>query len=124
MIFDQPAKSHHPFADQAAASANGALQATRRATDGALNSLSDSVCDMHGKVTPMLDQASKKMSALAQRGMDAVRDGSMQMRDKARHAGDAATGYIKDDPVKAMLIAAVTGAAVMGLIGLLTRSRS
>jgi hypothetical protein len=33
-------------------------------------------------------------------------------------------GYIKDEPVKAMLIAAATGAALMALVGLVSRSRS
>ena len=113
MIFDQPAKTQHQLADQAAGAA-----------DGALNSLSASVCDMQAKVAPMLDRAGERVSALAQRGMDAVHDGSTQMRNKAQHAGDAATGYIRHDPVKAMLIAAVTGAALMGLLGLLTRTRS
>lgn len=113
MIFDQPAKTQHRLADQAAGAA-----------DEALNSLSASVCDMQAKVAPMLDRAGERVSALAQRGMDAVRDGSTQVRNRAQHAGDAATGYIRHDPVKAMLIAAVTGAALMGLLGLLTRTRS
>ena len=113
MIFDQPTKLHNQLADQAAGAA-----------DEALNSLSASVCDMQAKVAPMLDRAGDRVSALAQRGLDAVREGSTQMRNKAQHAGDAATGYIRHDPVKAMLIAAFTGAALMGLLGLLTRSRS
>jgi ElaB/YqjD/DUF883 family membrane-anchored ribosome-binding protein len=60
---------------------------------------------------------------LAQRGVQAVRDSSEQLREKAAHAGDRTVGYIRDEPVKAMMIAAATGAALMALLGLLTRSR-
>jgi hypothetical protein len=44
------------------------------------------------------------------------------LRDKALRASDNTVGYIKDEPVKAMLIAAATGAALMALVSLITRS--
>jgi ElaB/YqjD/DUF883 family membrane-anchored ribosome-binding protein len=37
--------------------------------------------------------------------------------------GDSTALYIKDEPLKAMLIAAAAGAALMALVGLLARSR-
>ena len=44
-------------------------------------------------------------------------------RAGARRAGDRAVGYIQGEPVKAMLLAAATGAALVGLLGLTGRSR-
>jgi ElaB/YqjD/DUF883 family membrane-anchored ribosome-binding protein len=38
-------------------------------------------------------------------------------------ATDSTVNYIKDEPLKAMLIAAATGAALMALMALLNRSR-
>jgi ElaB/YqjD/DUF883 family membrane-anchored ribosome-binding protein len=52
-----------------------------------------------------------------------VRDSSQQLREKAVQASDQTVAYIKDEPVKSMLIAAATGAALMGLISLMGRSR-
>jgi ElaB/YqjD/DUF883 family membrane-anchored ribosome-binding protein len=46
------------------------------------------------------------------------------MIDRAQMASDATVGYIKDEPVKSMLMAAAAGAVLMGLVGLLTRTRT
>ena len=72
---------------------------------------------------PMLERASHQISSLAHDGMDAVRDGSRQLRDSAQQASKHTVGYIRQEPVKAMLMAAATGAALMALVSLVTRSR-
>lgn len=69
------------------------------------------------------DQATAQAKAAAQRGVAAVREGSQHLLDRAHHAQDVTTGYIKVEPVKSMLIAAAAGAALMALVSLLTRSR-
>ena len=79
--------------------------------------------DLRGQTSPLLHRASEQVSALTQRGMDAMREGSQQVRLKAHRAGDATVGYIRDEPVKAIAIAAAAGAALVLLLGLLTRSR-
>lgn len=123
MIFDQPKTSPKNIADQAAASAEDAIQAVARKANGALDDLSDGVEDLRGQTSPLLHRASEQVSALTQRGMDAMREGSQQVRLKAHQAGDATVGYIRDEPVKAIAIAAAAGAALVLLLGLLTRSR-
>lgn len=123
MITNKSVESSNNLVDQAAASADHAIKSTQRIANEALDSLSGSVQDIRGQAAPMLDRTSDKISALAQRGVEAVRDSSQQLRDKALRAGDSAVGYVKDEPVKAMLIAAATGAALMALLGLMVRSR-
>jgi ElaB/YqjD/DUF883 family membrane-anchored ribosome-binding protein len=54
----------------------------------------------------------------------ALRDGRQQLFDRANLASDATVSYIKDEPVKSMLIAAAAGAALMGLLGMITRPRN
>ncbi len=49
-------------------------------------------------------------------------DAGMQLRDAARHGSQGASSAIRHDPVKSVLIAAATGAALMALVSLLTRS--
>ena len=46
--------------------------------------------------------------------MEAVRDTSQQLRERALQAQDMTVAYVKDEPIKAMLIAAATGAAADG----------
>ena len=123
MIFDKTPEPHNRFADSAIASVDGAVHAGQSATNDALDALSGSVQDLRGKAATMLNHGGDEILALTRRGMDAVRDGSQQVRDKALHASDVTLGYIRKEPVKAVLIAAATGAALMGLIALLTRSR-
>jgi ElaB/YqjD/DUF883 family membrane-anchored ribosome-binding protein len=81
--------------------------------------------DMANTAATALDhagaQASQMASSYAKRGADALRDGSHQLQERAQQAADTTTSYIKDEPVKAMLVAAATGAVLMGLIGLMSR---
>lgn len=75
------------------------------------------------QIAPLLDRASEQASELAHRGLNAVHDRALQLREKAAHTGDVTVRYIQSDPVKAVLIAAATGAALMALLGLVSRSR-
>ena len=47
----------------------------------------------------------------------------VNLREKAQMASEQTVAYVKDEPVKSMLIAAATGALLMGLVSLLGRSR-
>lgn len=54
--------------------------------------------------------------------MNAVRDGSRQARATARRASDTSVTYVRAEPVKAVLMAVATGAALLAVFNLLTRS--
>ena len=110
-------------ADQTANAAQGAIRSTQRAADSALDSLSAKVEDVRNQAAPLLNKVTTQAEAAARRGMEAVRDTSQQLRERALRASDSAVGYVKDEPIKAMLIAAATGALLMGLISLMSRSR-
>lgn len=116
---DQPTN----IADHAAQTADEAIKSTQQVANHALDSLAGSVQNARQQVSPLLDRATEQASALAHRGVEAVRHGSQQLRDTALHATDTTAGYIKNDPIKAVLIAAATGAALMALVSLISRSR-
>jgi len=117
------AQQAQEIADKAANSAQSAIRSTQNAADGALESLSATVDDLHDQAAPLLSRVSTQAEAAARRGIEAVRDTSQQLREKALRASDTAVGYVKDEPIKAMLIAAATGALLMGIIALMSRSR-
>jgi ElaB/YqjD/DUF883 family membrane-anchored ribosome-binding protein len=117
------AQQSQDVADGAANTAQGAIRSTQRAADQALDRLADKVEDVRSQAAPLLNKVTSQAEAAARRGMEAVRDTSQQLRERAMQASDMTVAYVKDEPIKAMLIAAATGALLMGLISLLGRSR-
>jgi len=109
--------------DQASHSADQAIRATQQAANHAVDSAGNALQDLRHQTTPILERASEQVSAMAHRGLDSVRETAHQLRLKAEHASDTTVGYIRQEPVKAVLIAAATGAALMALVSLVARSR-
>ncbi len=121
-----PSNSHdatNRAADSVADSAEQALASTRRVANEMLDSLSGSVEGVRQQTAPMLNRASDQAIAMAQHGVDAVRDTTRHWRDQAQHASDRTVTYIREEPVKAMLIAATAGALLVALAGLVRRAR-
>jgi len=110
------------FAEQAADSANSAIRSTQNVANAAFDRLSDKVDSARDQAVPLINRLSTQAEAAARRGADVVKETSAQLREKAIRAQDTTVGYIKDEPVKAMLIAAATGAALMALVSLASRS--
>lgn len=123
MITQKAPEQSNALVDQAALAANSAIRSTQHLANTTLGNLAGAVEDVRHDATPLFNRAGEQASALAQRGVDAVRDGSLRLRDSAVQAKDGTVLYIKDEPLKSMLIAAAAGAALMALVGLLSRSR-
>lgn len=123
MYAKNPSDPTTTLADQAAGKADQAIRSTKTMANEALDDLSDSVNSASQRVSPLINRATEQASAFAQRGMEAVRQTSQQLRDKAMQASDTTASYIRNDPIKSVLIAAATGAALMALVSLVSRSR-
>ena len=112
------------IADQAADSASNAIRSTQGVANAAFDKLSEKVESVRDRAVPVIDRLAGQAEVAARRSADAVRETSAQLREKATRVSDSTVGYIKDEPVKAMLIAAATGAALMALMSMLSRSRN
>ncbi len=123
MSIVNPSLETSKFADKMASSAEHAIQATQQAANGALDSLSGSVQGLRNQAGPLLANVSGQANALLNTGRDAVRNASHQVSDAALHARDGAVSYVREEPVKALLIAAATGAALMALVSMMSHSR-
>lgn len=110
------------IADQMSQSADDAIRSTQRLANETVDGLAHTMQDMRTQAAPLLSRASEQVSTLAQRGVDSVRETSQHLREKTRDAADGTVQYVKDEPIKAMLIAAATGAALMALVSLISRS--
>ncbi len=119
MFHRNPTVPTSRLVDQAASAANHGIAATQHALD----SLTGGVQALRDEASTRLDDATEHAHALVHRGVDALHDGSQRLRAKAHQASDGTRHYIRQEPVKAVLIAVATGAVLMALIGILTRSR-
>jgi ElaB/YqjD/DUF883 family membrane-anchored ribosome-binding protein len=111
-MITNPSESTHRIGDAAAQSAEQAIKSTQNFANGALDGLSNTVKDLQEQV-----------ASLAGCSLDGMREGSQKIREQAQHASDKTLGYIKHEPLKAVLVAAATGAVLMALIGLMSKSR-
>lgn len=122
MMNTNPAETVSSLIDQAARTADSAIHNTQRATNDAIGGLVDSIDYARQQVTPLINNAGEKTSAFVHQSLDTVRQTSRQLRDGANYASDKTVAYIREEPVKAMLIAAASGAAVMALARVISRS--
>ena len=118
-----PYEKSSAIADAVAQSADHAIRATQRTANDALDTVAGAVQDVRHEVAPALNRATEHVTDFAQHGLDVVRDGSRRIRLQAQHASEATVNYIRHEPVKAVLIAAATGAVLMALVSLIARSR-
>lgn len=92
---DNAHSSARSATDQAASRAQGAINSTRDAAQSAYESLTDTMQSWKDQAAPIVD--------------------------RFRPQVDTVMDYAKDDPGKALLIAAAAGAALMGLMNSLSR---
>ena len=84
--------------------------------------IADTASDAFERTRSAVEGIADDARTLADRGARAVREGTQKLREETAHAAESTVGYIKDEPVKAVLIAAATGAALMALVMLASRS--
>jgi ElaB/YqjD/DUF883 family membrane-anchored ribosome-binding protein len=123
MFANKTPEVQNKLVDQAAASADQAIRSTQRVANDALDGLAGSVQDLRENAAPMVDRVAERASAIAHHGADAVRERSQQLSESAHRMVDGTRSYVRDEPVRSLLIAAATGAVLMGLLAFLSGSR-
>jgi len=95
--------------------------AVAQGTEHAVRSAQEGLTLARNQSGAALKQFAQHSEALAHDGMEAVREGAHQLREKSLHVKDATATYIQHEPVKSVLIAAAVGATLMGLVALFSR---
>ncbi len=108
---------------QAGQAAESVIRSTQQRASEAVSSLAVGVQELRDQAAPLLSRAADQTSAMAKRAVHAVQDGAESIRDRAHDVSYTTKQYIRVEPVKSVLIAAATGAALMALVGLLSRRR-
>ena len=108
----RPATRAGAAIDDVADRADETLERGRHIADETLEAL-------HGTV----DRTRSRVSELAQRGAERARALREDMRDRVDLASERTVGYVKDEPMKSMLMAAAAGAAIALLMRALAKRR-
>lgn len=85
--------------------------------------LIDTIADTAATVPHAVERAAERAGEVAHQSAQKLQQGTQQVKAQFDQVTDSAIAYVKDEPVRAMLIAAAAGAALMALAGLLGRSR-
>jgi len=109
---------------RAADQADSVIDSAQRITQGTLDTLQDKARNLRDGSPGALRRAAEQFDEMTRRGIEAARQAKITVQDQALRAGDRTVGYIKDEPVKSILIAAAVGAAAAVLVSMLSRSRS
>jgi len=110
--------------DNAIEAADEAIRSSSNVASEALHKIAGRLDGMRGQASATVDRFATDAQALKQRGMEAVRESSEQVRQRALQATDTTAAYVKDEPFKSILIAAAIGAGLMALVGLMGRGKS
>lgn len=98
----------------AAQSAEQAIRQSHRAVQNGLDALAAELGEARAQGSQAFHTLMQETEGLAAQGLHAV-------RDRSRHLRHATVTYVQHEPVKSLLIAAATGAALMGLVAFFSR---
>jgi ElaB/YqjD/DUF883 family membrane-anchored ribosome-binding protein len=101
---------------RAADKADAALESTKSMAHSALDQIQSSVDDLRRAAPNAFARAATQVEDIAKRGMERAKDAGGVVRERAARVGDRGVSFVRDEPVKAVLIAAITGAAVAALV--------
>lgn len=73
-------------------------------------------------VTDKVEAFGERAGSMAQGSLNAVREASQQLAHGAQRYGQQGVVYVREEPVKSVLLAAAAGAAIAALVGLAARS--
>ena len=118
--FDKQGQS---AADKAADKIQGGIRDAQRTVSQAGDQLSNKVEDLRHDAVPALKNAVDQTQSFVKQSMKSVSAASRQISDTASQVSDGVISYTRTNPIKAILIAAASGALLLTVIKALTPSR-
>lgn len=109
---------------KAATAAKDSIDAAGSTADKTINQVSSKLSDVSSAAIPALKQGVDRAKSWVDDQAGSVQDGIQAARDKASDVTGQISDYARDEPVKALLIAAAVGAGLMGLLSMMSRSRN
>jgi ElaB/YqjD/DUF883 family membrane-anchored ribosome-binding protein len=116
-------KQGQAVADKAADKVQAGIREAQQTARAASATLSNKVDELRSDTGPMIGEAAGQAQNMLKQGLNAVGDATQAVRDTASDATDSVISYTKENPVKALLIAAVAGALLVTIVNALSPSR-
>lgn len=89
-----------------------AIAATKKAVNNTATAVSDGLDHFQESSQSAMLNAASRADELARKGIDRARRASSAFRETAQETGDRTVAYIRDQPVKSVLLAAGAGALI------------
>ena len=83
----------------------------------------DTMAETAASVPVAVERAAERATEAARLGTQKLQQSTQQVKAQFNQVTDSAIAYVKEEPVRAMLVAAAAGAALMALASLLGRAR-
>lgn len=109
--------------DTAARKAQSQVKGAKNLANDAGDAVSDTIDSARDNAGPVIDKASRRAQAMANQAVDTASRAAQQLRDGVTDLADGAASYTKNNPMKALMIAAASGAVIFGLVRAFTSSR-
>jgi ElaB/YqjD/DUF883 family membrane-anchored ribosome-binding protein len=120
-IVDRGADKAHQMLNQAASKADLAIDATQNTAAEAEQSVKAGLKQIREAVPATLSRAANQTEDLARAGIDRARAAGKSVANQASHMRDQTVNYVREEPTKALLMAAAAGAVATLLVGWATR---
>ena len=112
------------LADRAADKVKDAVDATRGAANKTLSAAEEGIEDLREGVSDKVGHAAAEFERFVRAGKDCAWDACDAVKGRLSRAGECSVSYVREKPVQAILIAALGGVLLAGVINLLTRSHT
>lgn len=117
------AKTGQALADKAADKAQSGIRIAQETAKGAGDVVSSKLEDVRSEAGTAVRRSSKQIQSVGQQGLRAITDMASQARDAASNASESIVAYTKKNPVKALAIAAASGALLYAAMKALSPPR-
>jgi ElaB/YqjD/DUF883 family membrane-anchored ribosome-binding protein len=112
------------LAQRTASKADQAVAATKTAVEHTAEAVNEGLDHLRDSGSSALIRAAAQADALAHKGMEQARRARTAVQEKAQVTGDRTVAYIRDEPVKAVVMAAAAGALLALVLGRRSPSRA
>lgn len=116
------AEESSALADQAADKVQDAIDATRNAAEDTLDAAGEGVDSLRAHISRRTNKAARELGRAVRAGRAHAADMRDSVQDRLSCAGECTVAYIREKPVQTVLLAALGGVLVAGLIGCVVRS--
>jgi ElaB/YqjD/DUF883 family membrane-anchored ribosome-binding protein len=117
------AKQGQDLADRAADKVQSGIDNARQTGHAVSDKFSSAVETARSQAGPTIKKTADQAQTLLGQGMDSAKAAAQQVRDSAAQASESIVNFTRENPVKAILIAAASGALVATLLNAISRSR-